>query len=212
MSPGPASPGASRVPGAALVPVVLAWLVGVGGANWALLQYKQTPGEAGSAPAHWPAEARIAREPGKYTLVMLAHPRCPCTRASVAELGRLMAQFHERISAQVLLLKPAGTSADWSQGPLAEAERIPGVKVQVDEGGMEAERFGARTSGQVVVYDPEGRLVFSGGITPGRGHEGDNAGSAEIAAVVGAGQGSGKSPVYGCALHDPVAQVSASTP
>src|SRR5256885_12910626 len=38
----------------------------------------------------------------------------------------------------------------------------------------EAARFGARTSGYVVVYDASGHLVFAGGITGSRGHAGDN--------------------------------------
>ena len=36
--------------------------------------------------------------------------------------------------------------------------------------------MGATTSGHVLLYDAGGVLRFAGGITDGRGHEGDNAG------------------------------------
>ena len=38
----------------------------------------------------------------------------------------------------------------------------------------------AITSGQTLLYDTKGHLVFSGGITGGRGHEGDNTGRESI--------------------------------
>ena len=40
------------------------------------------------------------------------------------------------------------------------------------------QRFGAETSGQTLLYDRDGRLLFSGGTTGSRGHDGDNAGFA----------------------------------
>ncbi len=44
--------------------------------------------------------------------------------------------------------------------------------------------LGSSTSGQVLLYDPSGRLAFSGGITAARGHVGDNAGSDAIVGLV----------------------------
>jgi hypothetical protein len=77
------------------------------------------------------------------------------------------------------------------------------VTVLDDVDGTEARRFGALTSGQVVVYDADGRLRFSGGITPARGHAGDNAGrSAIIALLEGASSASVETPVFGCSLLD----------
>jgi hypothetical protein len=45
-----------------------------------------------------------------------------------------------------------------------------------DVGGAEAERFGAVTSGAVMLFDTTGKRLFAGGITTSRGHEGDSAG------------------------------------
>ena len=50
------------------------------------------------------------------------------------------------------------------------ASAIPGVIVTPDVGGRIAARLGAKTSGHVLVYDENGVLKFSGGITAARGH------------------------------------------
>lgn len=139
---------------------------------------------------------------------MLAHPLCPCTRASLGELSLVMAKAQGRLDAFVLFLKPEGTGKDWEQGELwRAAAAIPGVTVLRDEGGAQAERFGAVTSGQVLFYDAGGTLRFSGGITAARGHAGDNAGRAAVEALLGADapprEGMAGHAVFGCALDDP---------
>jgi hypothetical protein len=77
--------------------------------------------------------------------------------------------------------------------------------VVADDGGVESQRFGALSSGQALLYGADGRLLFAGGITESRGHQGDNAGESAIAALVlGAGRSgqSSSTPVYGCPLFD----------
>jgi hypothetical protein len=70
-----------------------------------------------------------------------------------------------------------------------------------DLNGALARRFGAETSGYVLLYDAGGRLLFRGGITAGRGHAGDNAGmSAVVALVRGESISQAQTPVYGCSL------------
>jgi hypothetical protein len=60
----------------------------------------------------------------------------------------------------------------------------------------------AWTSGETMLYDASGRLVFAGGITGSRGHGGDNAGEdAVVAALLGGSGGASEAPVYGCALR-----------
>ena len=58
-----------------------------------------------------------------------------------------------------------------------------------DDDGAEARRFGAETSGQTLLYDEHGALLFSGGITGARGHAGDNAGRASLVALLNRGSG-----------------------
>ena len=71
----------------------------------------------------------------------------------------------------------------------------------MDVDGTEAGRFGAATSGQVLLYDAGGRLRFSGGLTSTRGHPGESPGHRRIAAVVGGGDTEeATTRVFGCAL------------
>jgi hypothetical protein len=114
-----------------------------------------------------------------------------------------MAQAQGRVTAYVLFLKPAGTSDNWEKTDLWQsAARIPGVNVVVDDGGVEARRFHAVTSGQTALYDDEGRLLFSGGITASRGHSGDNAGRSAIVSLLHAGEAERTETfVFGCPLY-----------
>jgi hypothetical protein len=138
------------------------------------------------------------------TLVMLAHPRCPCTRASIAELAKIMTAAQGRLHAYVLFLKPTSFPEQWEQTDLWQsAAAIPGVVVVSDEQGREAANFGARTSGKVLLYNAHGRLLFHGGITSSRGHEGDNEGEDAILSLLAEGVASvTTTAVYGCSLVD----------
>jgi hypothetical protein len=178
------------------------WLSGVGAGSKALWDYQTTPGEPGSPPRRWPAASRIERLPGRATLLMMVHPQCPCSRASVGELSGLVSAAGERVSVHVLMFKPRCFPAGWERTDLwTAAARIPGVTVVADEDGEEAARFGGATSGQVVLYDAEGRLQFSGGITNARGHRGESAGQQRILALVrGETADAATSRVFGCAL------------
>ena len=184
--------------------VAMVWAVVVAVGMGLLVRYSLGPGRPAHAPELWPAGTRAARTPGRPSLVMIAHPRCACTRASLGELAVLMARCPGRLSATVLFVRPQGTPVAWDRTDLrSSAEAIPGVAVITDDDGREARRFGAATSGQVLLYDTEGRLEFSGGITAGRGHSGDNAGRAALEARLLEGRGGRPTtPVFGCALFD----------
>ena len=116
-----------------------------------------------------------------------------------------MAHSQGRLTAYVLFVKPAGFSDEWETTDLWQsAASIPGVTVVIDEEGAEANRFHAATSGQTVLYDAGGRLLFSGGITASRGHYGDNAGQSAIVSLVNSGAADlTETSVFGCPLFDP---------
>ena len=180
------------------------WLLASVSVIWFVLNYEASSGAVGITSEHWPAHARISLDPTRDTLVMFAHPKCPCTRSSVYELGRLMEKCDGQVAAQVLFLKPKNFSDDWVQSSLwNSASQIPGVKAEEDPEGLIAQEFGAETSGYVLLYSPNGQLLFSGGITGSRGHAGDNAGEDAIVALV-SGQNSDvkHTMVYGCSLLD----------
>ena len=74
----------------------------------------------------------------------------------------------------------------------------------IDDEGTEANRFHAATSGQTLLYDAAGSLLFSGGITGSRGHSGDNAGQTAIVSLVNSGAPRlTETSVFGCPLFDP---------
>jgi hypothetical protein len=183
---------------------VALWLVIVGSGLSVLLGYENTPAVAAEPSALWPADSQVQRTPGRATLVMVVHPHCPCTRASIGELALLMAQTQGRVVAYVLFLKPAGFADDWEKTDLWQsAASIPGVTPIVDYDGVEAGRFHANTSGQTVLYDAQGHLLFSGGITIARGHAGDNAGRSAIVSLLNTGRAEQtETPVFGCPLFD----------
>jgi hypothetical protein len=180
----------------------LGWIAALTAGLGALTRYENRPGAVGNAPDAWPQTSRIARSNDRYTLVMLAHPFCPCTRASVNELAQVMAQVHGKVNAYVLFLKPRDSSADWDAGSLRhEASKIPDVTVLSDVDGAEAERFGGETSGFTVLFDRDGKRVFAGGITASRGHEGDNAGESAVVSFVNDRPSLRSTSVFGCSLH-----------
>ncbi|RYF47558.1 MAG: hypothetical protein EOO38_11920 [Cytophagaceae bacterium] len=94
---------------------------------------------------------------------------------------------------------------NWEKTALWEnVTAIPGVIALTDEGGVEAHRFHASTSGQALLFDSSRRLVFSGGITAGRGHAGDNAGRDTIVSLLTTGKAKRhKTFVFGCSLFTP---------
>lgn len=116
-----------------------------------------------------------------------------------------MARSEGLLTAHVLFLKPDGFAEDWQKTDLwRSAAAIPGVHVMTDGGGGEARLFHAATSGQAILYDARGRLLFSGGITASRGHAGDNAGRAFIVSLLIRGAADRRStPVFGCSLFAP---------
>jgi hypothetical protein len=177
------------------------WIATVAFGLRTLFHYENTPGRVGALPPAWPAP-QIERSSDRPTLIMLAHPHCPCTRASIGELAQIMARLQGKVAAYVLFVKPKEASRDWEETDLVRsAEAIPGVKVLLDSDGVDARRFGAKTSGHTQLFGADGRLLFSGGITASRGHAGGNAGERAILALA-----SNQTPaqtetlVFGCAL------------
>lgn len=189
----------------ALLMVVLGWGIGIGTGCLALWNYSGTPGKKLPGAAVWPAGTKLHRQTGSQTLVLFAHPHCPCTRATIRELERLAAQVGVTPDIRVVFVQPSGTTADWAHTDLWQAAAaIPGVTVALDHNGLESRRFGARTSGESFLYDKIGQLLFQGGITPARGHEGESAGKSAIACWVSGHPADAHSPVFGCPLLDSV--------
>src|SRR5712692_5114154 len=170
---------------AIVVAAALLWVPAVGFGVQALLRYSNTPGRLAAPPLDWPHGAGVRPEPGRATLMVFAHPQCPCSRATIGELALIMAQHREKLAAYVVFYSPRSKGNDWARSGLwRDAASIPGVKPIEDLDGREALRFGASTSGQTLLYDVSGRLLFSGGITSARGHAGANDGRDAVVALL----------------------------
>ena len=178
------------------------WLAGAVAGLWVLWSYENTPGDAANSGRRWPTETRLARSLDRPTLVLLAHPQCTCTRASLAELAEVLGRRGTPPKTYVLFMKPSQFFDGWEKTDLwRTASALPNVTVVRDDDGLEAQRFGAVTSGQTLLYDAGGELIFSGGITGARGHAGDNAGRAALIALLDRKEPSRRATsVFGCSL------------
>ena len=180
------------------------WLAAATAGLRVLWQYDNTPGEAAHAPQQWPAQAALVRAASGPTLIMLAHPHCTCTRASLGELAESIARAQTRPKTYVLFMTPGRFGGGWENTDLwRTAASLPGVTVVRDDDGREAKKFGAETSGQTLLYDESGRLIFSGGITGSRAHAGDNLGRQSLVALLNRQPAArAGTSVFGCPLFN----------
>lgn len=180
-----------------------------------LAKHRNTPGEpirpAGESSVEQavarlsPAELRpFLAQDSAFTLIVLAHPRCPCTQATLHELQRLIPRLDGKVALHAYFAIPAGKTDDFAEGAnLRLAQSLPGMKITLIPAAEIVGKLGGGTSGQVIVFDHGGRLKFQGGITAGRGHEGDNPGEESIRALVATGSTRlASTPVYGCSLRE----------
>ena len=190
--------------GAFFVIGLAAWIaLLVGGVVWTA-RWNQRPGTVGAVPTGWPAASKIVHGTQRDVLVVFPHPRCPCTVATFRELEKIVSRCQERVDTRIVFCLPPGATEGFDEGELhRRAAEIPGATVQIDLDGREARLFDATTSGAVYLFDRDGALRFSGGITASRGHEGENPGSTQVLALVrDGGTGSYRAPVFGCPLFD----------
>lgn len=188
--------------------IIPVWGSLVGTGMFWLQTYGNTPSATAAAPEHWPATAQLDRQVGMPSLLVFVHPHCPCSQATIRELERLTAQLGAALPTHVVFLHPTGVPPNWHQTSLwSHAQEIPGVTVVEDVGGGITGQFGVATSGQALMYDADGRLQFSGGLTPARGHSGDSVGRDTILSLSRSGRStpvikSQCSCVFGCPLFE----------
>lgn len=187
-----------------IVALISAWLV-LGGVGVSILARADVLPDGASHVTEWPAGSRLTLSRARPTLLVFVHPQCPCSTATIAELERLVAHAGGRLDVAVVAFVPEDDPPAWHSTRLVETARsIPNVHVVFDVGGKEAKLFGAMTSGQALLFEPGGAVIFRGGLTASRGHEGDNDGRSAIEAIA-----SGKAPllrdvpVFGCQFAEP---------
>ncbi len=172
-------------------------------AGFAILGREEfTPVQPTAIPANFPSASTLPLTEGKPTLVLFLHPHCPCSRATLHELEKLMTQTQDKVAVDIVFTIPPGTPPGWENGDLlTSAGTIPGVRVVRDQNGVAARQFHVFGSGHTLLYGPSGHLLFSGGITASRGEEGDNPGENAVADFVLRGHSDiTQTPVFGCTL------------
>ena len=161
------------------------WLAAAVGGLYLVWVYDNAPGLPAKAGPVWPERTTLIPATDRPTVVLLAHPLCDCTKATLTELREALARAAVKPKTYVVFLSPSSMPDGWEKTDLwYSAANLPDTTIIKDEDGHEAERFGALTSGQTMVYDALGSLRFSGGITGSRAHEGDNAGRAAVVALL----------------------------
>lgn len=180
--------------------LIVLWIAAVTTGVGALSAYSLTPGKAGESPHAWPPASTVSLSSEHPTLMMIVHPQCSCSKASLGELAKIVSKLQAQVKTYVLFVTPK--EEIWQGGELWKlASKIPNTTLVRDIGGAEAKLFGSFTSGQVMLYYPSGELLFSGGITAGRGHEGDNTGADAIVSLIRSKQTKRSfAEVFGCGL------------
>jgi len=180
---------------------ITVWL-GCIAAHFCALQHYSAKEGAAHTPRDPDEFFAAHRQPDRPLLVMAVHPRCPCSDASLAELGDLLARSGGKCDALLVQYHPADQTSGW----LADSapQRLGGVRVEVllDVGGKIASALGAATSGHIVFADAQGKIRFTGGLTTSRGHRGRApAQDAILKLLSGSKTDACSAPVYGCALE-----------
>jgi len=124
-----------------------------------LWRYPRTPGPSGtlhlSAGREPAGEWRFASD-----LIMFAHPRCPAPTPP-RDLRAVIGPFAARLETIVAFTQPQAR-ADWLETDTwMDAAPFPACAVVADETPARPRLFGSRTSGQVVLYDPQGAPAVS---------------------------------------------------
>ncbi|MEZ5427123.1 MAG: hypothetical protein R2747_12710 [Pyrinomonadaceae bacterium] len=180
---------------------VCVWMIVIGvGFVW-ITDYSSRPSLPANISPHLPEGVFPEAVSDRPKILLFVHPKCVCSRATMSELARMVSDTEGLSEIKIFFYKPAGQSEEWVKTDLWEkARRIPGVSI----GTMNEDqinKFGVVTSGQVILYDGGGDLVFSGGITLGRGHEGKSKGREAIETFLRGGRPEIREmAVFGCSL------------
>jgi len=188
--------------------LVLIWCTGIATGFALLFAHGAKPNLQVPSANCWPCDVEIERLKDVSTLLFFVHPQCPCTFASLAELERVVAQPDISLQIIVILDCPTEKLDEWLQTAVAKrAKGISNARILVDSDGQLASKFRASVSGQCLLYSPNGKLVFQGGLTASRGHEGESFGQALLIQMLSLrapteleSRQPQEVPVYGCEL------------
>ncbi len=151
------------------------------------------------APSVFPANNWVKLNTRKNNLVLFLHPHCPCSFATVNELKRVLARTDVDLSVVFIDLDK---SYDLSRQELfKQVSQIKAAKIIIDKNNVMTKAFKVYTSGTILAYNKDGGLIFQGGITAGRGEEGDNLAKNKLVQSLKC-QKMSQAQVFGCSLLD----------
>lgn len=175
--------------------------------GWSLVDYSCRPGNKGDLANQLNSIPGIQSLPGKdksrsQTLLIFYHPHCPCTHATAVNLRTTLETSSVSLKTYAFAYCPQNVSESWISSPLTSAFKDGiGATIVVDRAGEISAHCGAKTSGHLLAYDDQGSLLFSGGVTSSRGHEGNCRPSSNLLQVITSGASDTRHwPVYGCSL------------
>ncbi len=194
-----------------VVKIVLLWVFPIAYllGSWMLADYSNRPGNVGVVPAdlnavdefsNWMTEESLVSS-DEPTLILFYHPHCPCTKATIENLRQAVDRSKDRIRIVAFGFCPSDQPDSWISSPLTTNLRRLKASVVADKSGEYCSKFGVTTSGHVLLYGHQGQLLFSGGITSGRGHEGVCPATRDLVKQIKAEAGSQiRWPVFGCSI------------
>ncbi|MCG3127772.1 MAG: hypothetical protein CHACPFDD_02644 [Phycisphaerae bacterium] len=182
------------------IALVVVWLAAIVAARVMAARYERTPGP-GAAPCAWPNDVSLQRSATHLTLLVFVHPRCPCTRATIETLDRVLRTCGDTVQTFVIACDPSRRDPDWRAAALlAAAAALPSCTVMHDSDAAVTRAFGAKTSGLVALYSPAGHVLYWGGMTEARGMSGQGVGAEVLRRAIAGERVTIPRPVFGCSL------------
>ena len=154
-------------------------------------------------PERWPLGTQIQTQQSRPKLLVFLHPYCPCSLATLHELESLLARMAKnKPDTRIIFFKPGQDSVSWQRGKLwQEAKKLTSATIVLDNDGSQSLLFHAHFSGQILLYSAEGNLLYNGGLTISRGHEGKNPGADYLySLLIHKAFNLRTTPVFGCPL------------
>ena len=196
-----------------ILSVALLWTAAVGIGFWIMRTYggDRVPDELLNIPSTWPPGIALERDEDRITLLLVVHPGCACTREALAAYADVAGRSGSRLAKRIVFTHVKDAAEEVSQtSEWLVARALAGPHVSVDHDGHAVRDFGFRKSGHTLLYDRQGRLLFSGGITPAASPDADaeatanpsNPGAEAIELfVLAGGAPTTHAPVLGCPLE-----------
>src|SRR4026208_322142 len=94
---------------------VLLWLGLVAFGYSKLLRYSFTEGGLAQAPRNLPASLAPTPASKRSPMFLALHPRCPCSRATVREMAKILSRAADTVDVTVLVYMPGAPPQHWMQ-------------------------------------------------------------------------------------------------